>query len=147
MRDLLKEREQKVLDFVLSNEYRKMTVKQIAAIFDVPKKEFKDLESIINKLEEEGKVYIDESKRVCLPDFISRFVCVFEAKSKGFGFARVLNDNVNVHDIYISKDNMNNAFDNDVILVDVIKPETGLINPIPKTSADGVLVFIILSPL
>ena len=117
------ERKQKILEFVNSKEYKLMTVKQIAVLFGVPKDEIKDLEKIINKLEVEGKIYIDESKRICTLNNASKFVCKYEAKSKGFGFARVISENTQVQDIYISKENSNGAFDKDTILVDVIHPK------------------------
>ena len=125
MNSFLKERKQKVLDFVYSNEYRIMTLKQMAGILGVPKDEIKDLEKIILNLEEDGKIYIDDSKRICIPNNSSRFVCVFETKSKGFGFARVLKEDSSLQDIYITKEYMNGAFDKDTVLVDVIKHEAG----------------------
>ena len=125
MNSILKERKQKILDFINSSEYQKMTVKQMANILGVPKDETKDLEKIIINLEETGKIYIDDSKRICIPNNSSRFLCVFEAKSKGFGFARVLKENSSLQDIYISKEYMNGAFDKDTILVDLIKHEQG----------------------
>jgi len=120
------ERKQKILDYVSSKEYKLMTVKQIAVLFGVPKDEVKELEKIINKLEVEGKIYIDESKRICNMNNASRFVCKYEAKSKGFGFARVISENSttkDTQDIYISKDNINGAFDKDIVLVEVLGPK------------------------
>lgn len=117
----LEERKEKILEYINSKEYRLVTVKQLAVLFDVPKDDMKDLEKIITSLEIEGKIYIDESKRICVPNNSSKFVCMYEAKSKGFGFARVLN--CDTEDIYISKENINNAFDKDIILVETIKPK------------------------
>ena len=117
------ERKQRILEYVNSSEYKLMTVKQIAVLFAVPKDEIKELEKIINKLEVEGKIYIDDSKRICSLTNASKFVCKYEAKSKGFGFARVISENENIQDIYISRENVNGAFDKDIILVDVIHPK------------------------
>ena len=117
------ERKQRILDYVNSDEYKLMTVKQIAVLFAVPKDEIKELEKIINKLETEGKIYIDDSKRICSLKKSAKFVCKYEAKSKGFGFARVISENGNKQDIYISKENANGAFDNDIVLIDIIQPK------------------------
>lgn len=119
----LEERKERILEYINSKEYKLMTVKQIAVLFAVPKDEIKDLEKIINRLEVEGKIYIDNSKRICTLNSASKFVCKYEAKSKGFGFARVISNNSEVQDIYISKENANGAFDKDIILVDVIHPK------------------------
>lgn len=117
----LEERKEKILEYVNSKEYKKLTIKQLGVLFNVPKEDIKDLEKIILNLEMEGKVYIDESMRICVPNNSSKFVCMYEAKSKGFGFARVLG--VDAQDIYISKENTNNAFDKDLILVEAILPK------------------------
>ena len=117
------ERKEKILEYVNSKEYKLMTVKQIAVLFAVPKDEIKELEKIISKLEAEGKIYVDDSKRICTLNGASKFVCKYEAKSKGFGFARVISANSDIQDIYISKENVNGAFANDIILVDVIHPK------------------------
>ena len=117
------ERKQIILEYVNSKEYKLMTVKQIAVLFGVPKDEVKELEKIINKLEIEGKIYIDDSKRICVANNASKFVCKYEAKSKGFGFARVISESAELKDIYISKENINGAFDKDIVLVDVIHPK------------------------
>lgn len=120
---IYEERKKRILEYVNSKEYKLMTVKQIAVLFAVPKDEIKELEKIINKLQVEGKIYIDDSKRICSLTGASKFVCKYEAKSKGFGFARVISENTDVQDIYISKENVNGAFDKDIILVDVIHPK------------------------
>ena len=117
------ERKQRILEYINSKEYKLMTVKQIAVLFAVPKDEIKELEKIINKLEVEGRIYIDDSKRICALTGASKFVCKYEAKSKGFGFARVISGNSEVQDIYISKENSNGAFEKDIILVDIIHPK------------------------
>ncbi len=117
------ERKERILEYVNSKEYKLMTVKQIAALFGVPKDDVKDLEKIINKLEVEGKIYIDDSKRICSLNNASKFVCKYEAKSKGFGFARVISDTTDVDDIYISKDFSCGAFEGDIVLVEVIHPK------------------------
>jgi len=123
MEEFFEIRKEKILEFINSKEYKLMTVKQIAVLFGVPKDEVKQLEKIINKLEIEGKLYIDDSKRICVPNNVSRFVCKYEAKSRGFGFACVVSGNTDTKDIHISKENMNGAFDKDTVLVEAILPK------------------------
>jgi len=112
------ERKNRILEYVNSKEYKIMTAKQIAVIFSVPKDDMKEFEKIINKLEVEGSIYIDDSKRICMPNNTNKFVCKFEAKSRGFGFARVLSNDKDIKDIYISKEDTNGAFDEDIVLVE-----------------------------
>ena len=110
------ERSKRILEYVNSKEYKIMTAKQIAVVFGVPKEDMPEFEKIINKLEVNGKIYIDDSKRICLPNNVNKFVCKFEAKSKGFGFARVLSTDAEVEAIYIARECTNGAFDENIIL-------------------------------
>ena len=123
-------RKKKIIEYINSKEYTKMTAKQIAVIFDVHKEQFKDYEKILKSIEKEGYIYYDDSKRICKVDNENMYVCKYELKSRSFGFGRVIeneytNDILNDEkDIYISKDNSNFAFNNDIILVKIIdRPE------------------------
>ena len=120
MKEELERKKEKILEYIYSKEYNIITVKQLAVILDVPKEDISKLENIITKLEEDGKIYVDNSKRICIPDNKNKFVCKYEAKSKGFGFARVISKDTNEKDIYISRDNNLGACDLDIILVEVI---------------------------
>lgn len=129
MREIDEIKKQKILEHVNASDYKNMTVKQFAVIFGVQKEDIKYLENIVSRLESEGYIYIDDSKRICKPDNDSKFVCKYEAKSKGFGFARIIsvtgNDKLDsVKDIYISKENSMSAFDLDIVLVAPIKSTT-----------------------
>ena len=123
-------RKNKIIDYINSDEYKKMTAKQIAVIFGIPKEDYKEYEKILNCMEKEGYIYYDDSKRICTLSGTDLFVCKYEVKSKSFGFGRIIeNDFTNLllsddKDIYISKDNSNFAYNNDLVLVRVIaKPE------------------------
>jgi len=123
-------RKNKIIEYINSKEYTKMTAKQIAVIFDVHKEQMQDYEKILKKIEKEGYIYYDDSKRICKVDNKDIFVCRYELKSRSFGFGRVIENEYTVNidqeekDIYISKDNSNFAFNNDIILVKIIdRPE------------------------
>ena len=86
--------------FFLNEEYVKMTEKQVANFFNVPKDECYILDKIISELEEEGVIYQDDSKRlVRLSDKEDILKCVYSSKSEKFGFCLSKDGN----DVYISK--------------------------------------------
>ncbi len=124
-------RKKKIIEYINSKEYSKMTAKQIAVIFDVHKEQFKDYEKILKTIEKEGYIYYDDSKRICKVDNYNYCVCKYELKSKSFGFGRVIeNENTldmtsDEKDIYISKDNSNFAFNNDIVLVKILERPEG----------------------
>lgn len=117
-------RKNKILEYIYSENYTKMTAKQLAVIFVVPKEEYSDYEKLLFRLEREAYFYFDDSKRICRIYGDKFLVCKFEAKSRGYGFARVISADgeyirsVDIKDIYIPKENTNMAFDSDIVLVE-----------------------------
>lgn len=124
-------RKNKIIEYINSKEYAKMTAKQIAVIFDVHKEQFKDYEKILKSIEKDGYIYYDDSKRICKVDYNNMYVCKYEMKSKSFGFGRVVENEITSDliqeekDIYISKDNSSFAFNNDIVLVKIIDRPLG----------------------
>lgn len=123
-------RKNKLIDYIYSEDYTKMTAKQIAVIFDVRKEDFKEYEKLLRRLEKEGYIYYDDSKRICKIDFENYVVCKYEVKSRSFGFGRIIEneklslDNAADKDVYISKENANFAYNGDVVLVKITaRPE------------------------
>lgn len=122
---------EKILDFIKKeNNYVGMTVKQFAVIFSVPKEDMKEFEKAFASLEKEGKIYIDDSKRVCIPQD-NIFVCKYEPKSFSFGFASVINKEEkrerfkDVERIYIGRENNLGAFPEDIVLVKIKEEKQG----------------------
>lgn len=110
-------RKEVLTSFFLSNDYNLATKKQIIAMFAIPQADIRQLDKILNELEQEGVVYIDDSKRY-VPYIKSNLIkCKFQAKSSGFGFGLVEDG----EDVYISSKNLNGAMNNDDILVEIIE--------------------------
>ena len=70
-------RKNKLIQYINSKEYTKMTAKQIAVIFDVRKEQYTDYEKILRCLEKEGYIYYDDSKRICKVDFENIVTCKY----------------------------------------------------------------------
>ena len=87
-------RKEIIYEFISSREYTKMTIKQLAVIFEVPKEDMKYLEKVISLLEKEGKIYIDDSKRICQNRDGKICVGVYEAKTSKFGFVQMDGENI-----------------------------------------------------
>ena len=105
--------------FFLNEEYVKMTEKQVANFFNVPKDECYILDKIISELEEEGVIYQDDSKRlVRLSDKGDILKCVYSSKSEKFGFCLAKDGN----DVYISNSDSLGAINGDDVLVRITKP-------------------------
>lgn len=110
-------RKEVLTSFFLNNDYELATKKQIIALFAIPQGDIKQLDKILSELEQEGIIYLDDSKRYVPFSKTSLVKCKYQAKSAGFGFGLVENG----EDVYISKKNINGAMNNDDILVEVIE--------------------------
>ena len=82
-------RKEVLTSFFLDNKYELVTRKQIVALFSIPKSDLALLDRILTELENEGIIYLDDSKRY-VPYIKSNLVrCIYQAKSAGFGFGLV----------------------------------------------------------
>ena len=116
------QRKEALTSFFSDKNYKLLTLKQIAVIFNVKKNEISVLSDILNDLVEDGIVYIDESKRY-VPVLKSNLIkCKYLEKSSSFGFGIVENGD----DIYITSENSNTAMSGDDILVEITLPKEKL---------------------
>lgn len=124
MVNIEKSRKERVLEFIYQEKYEKITVKQLAVIFGVPKDDIKYLEKIVFELEKEGKIYIDDSKRICKLIKGSQAIGKFEVRANSFGFVRLEDE-----EIYVAREDFAGALNGDIVLVNIIKPKSNSKNP------------------
>lgn len=110
-------RKEALTSFFSNKEYSLMTKKQISKFFNVPKKDLENFERIIIELENDGIIYLDDSKRYVYAKSSNVIKCVYESKSERFGFGLVEKG----EDIYISSKNSLGAISLDEVLVKEIK--------------------------
>ena len=109
-------RKEVLTSFFLSSDYKLVTKKQIIALFSIPKSDIKQLDKILQELEDTGIVYLDDSKRYVPYSKSNLIKCKYQAKSSSFGFGIVEEG----EDLYISRKNLNGAMNDDDILAEVI---------------------------
>lgn len=125
-------RKQIIYEFISSREYTKMTIKQLAVIFEVPKEDMKHLEKVVAMLEKEGKIYIDDSKRICQNREGKICVGEYTTKTAKFGFVQIDSEN-----IYIRAEDSQGAISKDTVQVLITTPKTKL------KSAEGRVIKIL----
>ena len=132
-------RKEVLTSFFLNSEYKPVTKKQIVALFTIPKSDLSMLDKILSGLENEGIVFLDDSKRYVPIDNSKLEMCKYQSKGRKFGFAIVENG----EDIYISAKNSNGAMNNDDILVEIIsnygKSREGKVKKILKRNTTYVI--------
>ena len=134
-------KEQIILDFMKDPKYVPMKAKEIAILLGVPKKENNDFMKAINNLEMEFKIGKNKKNRYRVIEE-EYYEGIYRKNQKGFGFVKIEGQE---DEIYISKENSNNALNGDKVIVEIleeknkIKSAEGKIKRIVKHEKDTVV--------
>ncbi len=109
-------RKKVIYDFICDEFYVPMKFKEIAMVLQVPKEERDALRAVLQSLEAEGKVHVSAKGKYTKGE-AKKMIGTYTAHARGFGFVIVEGEE---EDIFISEDDRNGAFHNDVVEV-VIK--------------------------
>ncbi len=103
---------------VLDNVYEAKDIIEINDMLNLTtSEELQELQDELNKLVEEYIVYFTKkNKYILLKNCTNLFIGKLSVNKKGFGFVIIPKD----EDIYIAKDNINSAIDEDIVLCEVI---------------------------
>ena len=92
------------------------TVKKLVSLAKIKKEEAQDG---IKYLIEDGELMFDNNQRLFLTKQRGYIKCELCANKKGYAFAKILDNPTNRQDIFIPKDFINGALDEDIVLVRV----------------------------
>ena len=109
-------RKEVLTSFFLNEQYKLVTRKQIISLFRIPKNDLGILDSILEQLQEQGVIYLDDSKRYVPIANKNLVKCTYQAKSGNYGFG-IVEDG---EDFYISSKNLNGAMNGDEVLVGIL---------------------------
>ncbi len=114
----MNEKEELILKFMKDENYIPMKAKEIASIFMVPKNKYQNFKKILDKLEDEYKIQKNRKNKYLLvtDEYI---IGNFRGNEKGYGF--VISENKDIEDIFVSKQNINGAVNEDLVAVKIIK--------------------------
>lgn len=107
--------EQQILEFMREKAYKPLTFTELAEAFSVGEEEIDAFQSMIDRMEKEGKVVQTRARRFGVPERFNLVRGVLQGHPKGFGF--VVQDRPNAPDIYVHPNDMNGAMDGDTVLV------------------------------
>ena len=137
----MKEKEEKILEFMRDKDYVPMKAKEIAMLMRVPKTEYSEFLEMLGNLELELKIQKNRKNRYRISEKIY-YAGVYRKNQTGFGFVKIEEQ---LEEIYISKDNSLNAVNCDKVLIEIVeegnkvkKPE-GKIVKILKHEKDTVV--------
>ena len=111
----LEERKEKIYDFLTSEGYTPMKLKELAMLMQVPKQEREEFKEVIDKLISDGKVIYDIKSRIKAASADMQ-AGTFMGTTKGYGFVRIDGEE---EDIFIPPDATLGARDKDRVLIAV----------------------------
>ena len=122
-----------ILDLMRDKNYVPMKAKEIAIILNVPKSEYQDFRTILNKLVEECKIEVNRKSKYKIIDENKYITGTYNANSKGFGFVKISNN----EEIFILEKDSQKALKGDKVLVQIIS------NKEDKKHKEGKIIKII----
>ncbi|QDW75626.1 ribonuclease R [Lachnospiraceae bacterium KGMB03038] len=100
-------------DFICDDLYVPMKFKEIAMMLQVAKEQRGELKSLLEELEQEGKIYLSKNGKYCR-GAAKALEGTYRASRKGYGFVTVSEEEP---DIYIHEEHTGGAFDGDRVEV------------------------------
>ena len=97
-------------------DYIPMKAKEIAMVLNIQKNRHEELIEVLNKLEQDMKIVKTKKNKYRINDE-KYFKGTYRRNSKGFGFVKIEGED---EEIYISKENSNNALNGDIVLINNI---------------------------
>jgi len=113
------ERKKKILKYITSDIYVPLKFKELMVILDVPKEGAKQLEEILNKLINEGKITKTKKGKYIKKTKEETYEGTIVGSSRGFSFFEF--DDKNREDIYIPFENLNGAIHKDRVEIKIVK--------------------------
>ena len=114
-------RKQMVMEFVNSEGYVPMKIKEIAILLQVPRQKRNELKYVLDELVAEGRLDLSAKGKYMKPEK-NYITGIFEGTVRGFGFVTVENEE---EDIFIPESGVNGAFHQDRVKVLLNPVKTG----------------------
>ena len=112
-----------ILNLVYENNYIPMSKKELFSYLKVDKYTKKAVEDILKDLEKENKIRISNKKRIMpLTEEELSLTGKISIAQCGYGF--FISDNEDFSDVFIKKDNLNNAHNNDRVKIEIIREKS-----------------------
>ena len=118
----MEEQELKVLNLIKDKDYAPMKAKEIAMMMHVPKSEYNELLRVLGKLEMEMKIQKNRKNQYRPVDKVY-YDGIYRKNQKGFGFVKIEDQE---DEIYIAKENSQNALNGDRVLIEIIEEKNKL---------------------
>jgi ribonuclease R len=119
--NVLEKRKEVIYDFICSESYVAMKIKEIAIVLQIPKENRGELRQILNELTLEGKIEVSNRGKYTKTDG-ALLVGKFIGHARGFGFVELEGE---MEDIFISESSVNGALQGDTVQVVIASKQKG----------------------
>lgn len=109
-----------ILNIVYDEDYNPITIKELASYMKSDKYTKGVIYDEVKKLEKENKIHISHKKRIMpISDEELSLIGTISLAQGGYGF--FISQNKDMNDVFISKDNLGDAFDGDKVKIEIMK--------------------------
>ncbi|MBU3196502.1 ribonuclease R [Clostridium algidicarnis] len=110
-----------IINFMRNQAYKPMEIRELAAVFDINKNEYKEFKKVIKVMEKEGLIVKTNTDKLGLTEKMGLVPGRLQAHQKGFGF--VIPDEEGLKDIFIPSSFINGAMNGDKVVAKVTKED------------------------
>lgn len=109
-----------ILNIVYDEDYNPITIKELATYMKADKYTKGVIYDEVKKLEKDNKIHISHKKRIMpISDEELSLIGTISLAQGGYGF--FISENKDMNDVFISKDNLGDAFDGDKVKIEITK--------------------------
>ena len=109
-----------ILNIVYDEDYNPITTKELASYMKADKYTKSVIYDEVKKLEKDNKIHISHKKRIMpISDEELSLIGTISLAQGGYGF--FISENKDMNDVFISKDNLGDAFDGDKVKIEITK--------------------------
>ncbi|MBU3219286.1 ribonuclease R [Clostridium algidicarnis] len=110
-----------IINFMRNQTYKPMEIRELAAVFDISKGEYKEFKKVIKVMEKEGLIVKTNTDKLGLTEKMGLVPGRLQAHQKGFGF--VIPDEEGLKDVFIPSSFINGAMNGDKVVAKVTKED------------------------
>ncbi len=110
-----------IINFMRNQAYKPMEIRELAAVFDISKGEYKEFKKVIKVMEKEGLIVKTNTDKLGLTEKMGLVPGRLQAHQKGFGF--VIPDEEGLKDVFIPSSFINGAMNGDKVVAKVTKED------------------------
>jgi ribonuclease R len=108
--------QEKIVEFLRSEGYKPLTTQELAAKYNVERKDFHGFKEMLEQLQLEGKIVQGKGGRWRDVNSTDLLVGILDRKPKGFGFVMPVDEDVD-EDVYVPGRHLGTAVDGDTVVV------------------------------